>query len=246
MFSHRPHTRFIFLALAAILLWTGCAQQDLYEPPGAPFLRVGTVHLPSENEGVAVMGNYAFVAGGQAGLHTIDFTIPSRPVLVQTLNTLKYSESIEVVRTFVGHQLQDIALVVEGTEGITSYDITDPTDVTSFHSGTTAVFGNRVFVDQPEGPEESFVCYLAESWKGVRIFESIPAQPGILAYNGVFVGTNGYAEGIAVRTGHHCAQPVMAHFGLAATVRASFAMYNTIEEIECLVAGLDRVREVFA
>ena len=116
--SHRLHARFVIPALMFALLWTGCAQQDLYEPPGAPFVKVASLYLPSENEGVAVIGNYAFVAGGQAGLHTVDFTIPSQPVLLQTLNTLKYSESIEVVRTFVNHQLQDIALVVEGTEGV--------------------------------------------------------------------------------------------------------------------------------
>ncbi len=191
----------MFATFALLVLAAACAQQDLYEPPGAPFVRVGSVSLPSENEGVAVMGHYAFVAGGQAGLHTVDFSNPSNPQLVQTLNTLKYSESVEVVRTFVNHQLQDIALVVEGTEGVTSYDITDPAAVTSFNSGTTAVFGNRVYVDQPADPDEPYVCYLAESWKGIRIFESIPAQPGILAYNGVFVGTNGYAEGIVVRDG---------------------------------------------
>ena len=182
MHSHRLYSRLVFLALSCALLWAGCAQQDLYEPPGAPFTRVGSVSLPSQNEGVAVMGNYAFVAGGQAGLHSIDFTIPSQPRLVQTLNTLKYTESIEVVRTFVGHQLQDIALVVEGTEGITSYDITDPTAMTSFNSGTTAVFGNRVFVDQPEDPEEPYVCYLAESWKGrpyLRIDSRPAGHPGL-------------------------------------------------------------------
>ncbi len=200
MRSRRTALPFV-LTVAFLLLGAGCARQDLYEPPGAPFVRVGSVALPSENEGVAIMGRYAFVAGGQAGLHTIDFSDPSNPRLVQTINTLKYSESVEVVRTFVDHQLQDIALVVEGTEGITSYDITDPAAVTSFNSGTTAVFGNRVFVDEPADPDEPYVCYLAESWKGVRIFESIPAQAGILAYNGVFVGTNGYAEGIVVRDG---------------------------------------------
>ena len=201
MCSRRFDLKFLFFALMPLLVWVGCAQQDLYEPPGATFTKVGSVPLPSENEGVAVMGRYAFVAGGQAGLHAIDFTDPAHPVLLQTLNTLKYSESVEVVRSFVNHQLQDIALVVEGTEGITSYDITDPGAMTSFNSGTTAVFGNRVFVDQPEDPEEPYIAFLAESWKGVRIFESIPAQPGILRYNGVFVGTQGYAEGIAVRDG---------------------------------------------
>jgi formylglycine-generating enzyme required for sulfatase activity len=202
MRSRRIDLKHFVPILMPMLLWAGCAQQELYEPPGSPVTRVGTVPLPSQNEGVAVLGRYAFVAGGQAGLHSIDFSDPHHPVLVQTINTLKYSESVEVVRTFVDHQLQDIALVVEGTEGVTSYDITDPTAMTSFNSGTTAVFGNRVFVDQPDNPDDPYAVFLAESWKGVRIFESIPAQPGILAYNGVFVGTNGYAEGIAVRDGY--------------------------------------------
>jgi len=192
----------LMIVLFALVLGAGCAQQDLYDPPGAPFTRVGSVPLPSENEGVAIIGRHAFVAGGQAGLHSIDFTDPANPVLLQTLNTLKYSESVEVVRTFVDHTLRDIALVVEGTEGITSYDITDPGAMTSFNSGTTAVFGNRVYIDQPEDPDDPYVVFLAESWKGVRIFESIPAQAGILAYNGVFVGTQGYAEGIAVKDGY--------------------------------------------
>ncbi|UCF66399.1 MAG: cysteine desulfurase [Acidobacteriota bacterium] len=53
------------------------------------------------------------------------------------------------------------------------------------------------------------------------------------------------SEGIAVRAGHHCAQPLMDRFGVPATTRASFALYNTREEIDMLVAGLQRVREVF-
>ena len=60
------------------------------------------------------------------------------------------------------------------------------------------------------------------------------------------VGTILDAEGIAVRTGHHCAQPVMERFGVAATIRASFALYNTVEEVDALIRGLNRVREVFA
>jgi len=53
-------------------------------------------------------------------------------------------------------------------------------------------------------------------------------------------------EGIAIRTGHHCAQPLMDRFNVPATARASLAFYNTREEIDALVAGLHRVREVFA
>ena len=52
-------------------------------------------------------------------------------------------------------------------------------------------------------------------------------------------------EGIAVRTGHHCAQPVMKHFGVAASARASFALYNTLEEVGAFVAALEQVRELF-
>ncbi len=52
--------------------------------------------------------------------------------------------------------------------------------------------------------------------------------------------------GIAVRTGHHCAQPIMDYFGIPGTVRISLAAYNTIEEIDALIHGLDKVRELFA
>ena len=60
------------------------------------------------------------------------------------------------------------------------------------------------------------------------------------------VGTILDQEGIAVRTGHHCAQPVMQRFGVDATARASFALYNTKEEVDALAAGIQKVREVFA
>ena len=52
-------------------------------------------------------------------------------------------------------------------------------------------------------------------------------------------------EGVAVRTGHHCAQPVMDHFRVPATARASFAFYNTLAEVDALVAALGKVRELF-
>ena len=60
------------------------------------------------------------------------------------------------------------------------------------------------------------------------------------------IGTILDAEGIAIRTGHHCAQPLMDRFGVPATARASFAFYNTKEEIDVLVKGIDRVIEVFS
>jgi cysteine desulfurase/selenocysteine lyase len=51
--------------------------------------------------------------------------------------------------------------------------------------------------------------------------------------------------GIAVRTGHHCAQPLMDRLGVAGTVRASFALYNTREEIDRLVEGIKRISKMF-
>jgi cysteine desulfurase/selenocysteine lyase len=85
---------------------------------------------------------------------------------------------------------------------------------------------------------------------GVRLIGSAPHKASVLAFvmEGVHphdIGTILDSEGVAVRAGHHCAQPVMARYGLSATVRASFALYNTAREIDALVAGLEKVREVF-
>ena len=59
------------------------------------------------------------------------------------------------------------------------------------------------------------------------------------------IGTILDQEGIAIRTGHHCSQPTMERFSVPATARASFALYNSHEEIDVLVRALEKVREVF-
>ena len=86
---------------------------------------------------------------------------------------------------------------------------------------------------------------------GLRIVGTAEEKAAVISFvlEGIHphdVGTILDYEGIAVRTGHHCAQPVMARFGLAATARASFAAYNTREEVDALVRGLHKVRGVFA
>jgi cysteine desulfurase/selenocysteine lyase len=86
---------------------------------------------------------------------------------------------------------------------------------------------------------------------GVRIIGTSPEKSSIVSFvmDGVHphdIGTIVDREGIAIRTGHHCAQPVMERFGVPATARASIAMYNTREEIDRLGLALERVREVFA
>jgi cysteine desulfurase / selenocysteine lyase len=86
-----------------------------------------------------------------------------------------------------------------------------------------------------------------ESVPGVRIVGTARRKASVVSFvmEGVHphdIGTIVDREGVAIRTGHHCAQPVMDRFGIPATARASFAMYNTMEEVDALVAALDRVR----
>lgn len=84
---------------------------------------------------------------------------------------------------------------------------------------------------------------------GVRIVGTAKEKAGVLSFvldniHPHDVGTILDLEGIAVRTGHHCAQPVMDRFCIPATVRASFAVYNTTQEIDALADGLDKVKEI--
>ena len=53
-------------------------------------------------------------------------------------------------------------------------------------------------------------------------------------------------QGIAIRTGHHCAMPVMDYFGISGTARASLALYNNVDDVDRLVAGLDKAKQIFA
>jgi cysteine desulfurase / selenocysteine lyase len=90
-----------------------------------------------------------------------------------------------------------------------------------------------------------------EALPGVRIVGTAADKASVLSFTvaGVHphdVGTVLNEEGVAVRTGHHCAQPVMQRFGIPATARASFAFYNTLQEIDQLVAGVRRVQKMFA
>jgi cysteine desulfurase/selenocysteine lyase len=90
----------------------------------------------------------------------------------------------------------------------------------------------------------------ARDFPGLRRIGTARDKAAILTFvlEGVHahdVGTILDAEGVAVRTGHHCAMPVMEHFRVPATARASFACYNTLEEVDALFAALGKVREVF-
>ena len=89
-----------------------------------------------------------------------------------------------------------------------------------------------------------------EKIPGIEIIGTAAHKASVLSFTleGVHphdLGTILDTEGVAVRTGHHCAQPVMTFFGIPATARASFGVYNTDRDVAALVAGLRRVREVF-
>jgi cysteine desulfurase/selenocysteine lyase len=102
--------------------------------------------------------------------------------------------------------------------------------------------------------EEELLGYATERLReipGVRLIGTAREKAAVLSFmvEGVHphdVGAVLDDDGIAIRAGHHCAQPVMRRFGIPATARASFAFYNTRDEVDALVRGLARVRAVFA
>ena len=90
----------------------------------------------------------------------------------------------------------------------------------------------------------------ANAEKDMQIFGQAPVKAGILSFalDGIHphdIGTILDHEGVAIRTGHHCAMPVMTHYGVSATARASFGPYNTIDEIDVLFRAMEKVREMF-
>jgi cysteine desulfurase/selenocysteine lyase len=113
---------------------------------------------------------------------------------------------------------------------------------------------NRLGMANIAAYEHELLAYATEvvsAIPGVRLIGTAKEKAGVLSFiiDGIHphdIGTILDQEGIAIRTGHHCAQPVMARFGVDATARASFGLYNTKEEIDALVRGIQKVQEVFA
>ncbi len=101
--------------------------------------------------------------------------------------------------------------------------------------------------------EQALLAYATVALSGIdglHIIGSAQHKTGILSFvmDGVHphdIGTILDRQGVAIRTGHHCAMPLMERFGLSATARASFALYNTTAEVDKLVAAIDQVKEVF-
>ncbi len=119
--------------------------------------------------------------------------------------------------------------------------------------GTAIDYVNSVGMDRIAAYEEELLSYgtaVLSEVRGLRLIGTAPEKASILSFvlEGVHphdVGTIVDQEGVAIRTGHHCTQPLMERFGVPATARASLAMYNTREELDALVAALMKVNEMF-
>jgi cysteine desulfurase/selenocysteine lyase len=113
---------------------------------------------------------------------------------------------------------------------------------------------NGIGIEKIAAHEHELLEYATEvigAIEGVRLIGTAREKAGVLSFvldevHPHDIGTILDQQGIAVRTGHHCAQPVMERFSIPATVRASFAMYNTKGEVDALALGIRKVREVFA
>jgi cysteine desulfurase/selenocysteine lyase len=120
--------------------------------------------------------------------------------------------------------------------------------------GAAVDYVNRIGLDQIGAYEHELLAYGTEALSqigGLRLIGTARQKAAVLSFvmEGIHphdIGTVLDRMGIAVRTGHHCAQPVMDRFGVPATTRASLAFYNTTAEIDALTAGLRKVKEMFA
>jgi cysteine desulfurase/selenocysteine lyase len=119
--------------------------------------------------------------------------------------------------------------------------------------GTAVDYMTALGLEAIHSYEDDLLAYGSErlaTIPGLTLIGTAAEKTGVLSFvlDGIHphdIGTVLDYEGIAIRTGHHCAQPVMDRFGVPATARASLAFYNTREEIDALVAGLGKVVEMF-
>ncbi len=119
--------------------------------------------------------------------------------------------------------------------------------------GAAIDYLNQIGMENIASYEHALLAYATEAIgqiPGVRVIGTAREKAGVLSFviDGVHahdVGTILDREGVAIRTGHHCAQPVMERFGVPATARASLALYNTKQDINALAAGIQIVKGIF-
>jgi cysteine desulfurase/selenocysteine lyase len=127
-------------------------------------------------------------------------------------------------------------------------------DYVATHGLATAIdYISRLGLDAIEAHERELTAYALkqlQTIEGLTIYGPTDSRDAVISFNvgdihHLDIGTLLDRLGIAVRTGHHCAQPLMDRLGISGTVRASFALYNTRDEVDALLAGLRRVSQMF-
>ena len=127
-------------------------------------------------------------------------------------------------------------------------------DYVATHGLATALnYVSALGMENIAAHERELTAYCMEQMQtipGIRLFGTTPGKDAVVSFlvgdiHHLDMGTLLDRLGIAVRTGHHCAQPLMIRLGIQGTVRASFALYNTTEEIDTLVEGIKRVSKMF-
>ncbi len=127
-------------------------------------------------------------------------------------------------------------------------------DYVATHGLATAIhYINGIGIDNIAAHEQELTRYCMEQLRtidGIRLFGEAADKDAVVSFlvgdiHHLDMGTLLDRLGIAVRTGHHCAEPLMHRLGIQGTVRASFALYNTKEEVDILVAGIRRVSQMF-
>jgi cysteine desulfurase/selenocysteine lyase len=127
-------------------------------------------------------------------------------------------------------------------------------DYVATHGLATAIkFIDSIGIDNIREYEKQLTAYATEklsSIDGMRIYGTAAEKEAVFSFlvgniHHMDLGTLLDRLGIAVRTGHHCAQPLMDRLGVLGTVRASLALYNTRDEIDALAAGIERVMKMF-
>ena len=120
--------------------------------------------------------------------------------------------------------------------------------------GAAVDYLSAIGMDQIEAREQALLAYATERMdqvQGLRIFGRAREKAAVVSF--LVEGAHSHdlatlldLEGVAIRSGQHCAHPLMQYFGVPATCRASFAFYNTFEEIDAFIAALDKVRRLLA
>jgi cysteine desulfurase/selenocysteine lyase len=203
---------------------------------GAPHLTVDVQDLGCDF--YAVSGHKMFAPTGSGVLY-------GRAELLEQMNPFLGGGSM--IRT-VSFERSTYAAIPDKFEAGT------PAIASAIGLGAAIDYLNGLDREAAHAHEQELLRYATErlsAIEGVRVIGTAREKASVLAFvleqvHPHDVGTILDQEGIAIRAGHHCAQPVMQHFGVPATARASFAFYNTKEEVDALAAAVEKVIEVFA